>query len=68
MQGDARMEVRKWKLGQGAYAGNIRLVDGQLSYTPFQSLLARFLNDRGLLELALTGRPSPGRRAANASP
>jgi len=54
VQGNAQMEVRKWKLGDGAYAGQIRLVDGRLSYTPFQSLIARFLNDRGLLELSLT--------------
>ena len=53
VQGEAKMEVRKWKLGNGGYAGHIRLVDGRLSYTPFQSLLARFLNDRGLLDLAL---------------
>jgi hypothetical protein len=31
----------------------MRLVAGRLSFTPFQSLLARFLNDRGLLDLAL---------------
>jgi hypothetical protein len=41
-------------MGDGSYAGQIRLVSGQLSYTPFQSLLARFLNDRTLLELSLT--------------
>jgi hypothetical protein len=54
IQGDATMQVRKWKMGDGSYAGQIRLVSGQLSYTPFQSLLARFLNDRALLEMPLT--------------
>jgi hypothetical protein len=54
VEGDAKMDVAKWKMGDGSYAGQIRLVSGQLSYTPFQSLLARFLNDRTLLELALT--------------
>ena len=53
VQGDARMEVSRWKFGDGRYAGHIRLVDGRLSYTPFQSLLARFLNDRALLDLTL---------------
>jgi hypothetical protein len=53
IQGRARMEVRRWKFGDAGYAGQIRLVAGRLSYTPFQSLLARFLNDRGLLDLAL---------------
>jgi hypothetical protein len=53
IQGHAQMEVRRWKFGDGGYAGQMRLVAGRLSYTPFQSLLARFLNDRGLLDLAL---------------
>jgi hypothetical protein len=53
VQGAAKMEVSRWKFGNGSYAGHIRLVAGRLSYTPFQSLLARFLNDRGLLDLAL---------------
>ena len=54
VQGHARMQVERWKLADGSYAGQIRLVDGHLSYTPFQSLLARFLHDRSLLELPLT--------------
>jgi hypothetical protein len=54
VEGDATMDVARWKMGDGSYAGEIRLVSGQLSYTPFQSLLARFLNDRTLLELSLT--------------
>ena len=54
IQGQAKMEVRQWKLGDGSYAGQIRLVSGQLRYTPFQSLLARFVNDRKLLDLPLT--------------
>jgi hypothetical protein len=53
IQGQAKMEVRRWKFGDGGYAGQMRLVAGRLSYTPFQSLLARFLHDRGLLDLAL---------------
>ena len=51
--GQARLRVERWKMGEGNYAGTIRLVDGRLSYTPFQSLLARFLNDPSLLELPL---------------
>jgi hypothetical protein len=54
IQGQAKMEVTRWKFGHGAYTGQVRLTDGQLSYTPFQSLLARFLNDPGLLVLPLT--------------
>ncbi len=54
IQGQAKMQVRRWKFADGGYAGQIKLVDGQLSYTPFQRLLARFLNDRALLEMPLT--------------
>ncbi len=54
IQGNATMEVLKWKMEDGSYAGRIRLVSGELRYTPFQSLLARFLNDRTLLQLPLT--------------
>jgi hypothetical protein len=54
IQGNARMEVHKWKMGDGNYGGQIRLVSGELRYTPFQSMLARFLNDRALLRLPLT--------------
>jgi hypothetical protein len=54
IQGIATMEVRRWKMEDGSYAGQIRLVSGELRYTPFQSLLARFLNDRTLLKLPLT--------------
>lgn len=68
IQGDARMEVNRWKLGAGRYAGQVRLVDGQINYTPVQSLLARFLGDRGLLQLALDRASfawtSSGRRVA----
>jgi hypothetical protein len=54
IQGNATLDVRKWKMGDGSYAGQIKLVAGQLRYTPFQSLLARFLNDRALLQMPLT--------------
>jgi hypothetical protein len=54
IQGNATLAVRKWKMGDGRYAGQIRLVSGELRYTPFQSLLARFLNDRALLQMPLT--------------
>jgi hypothetical protein len=54
IHGTAHLQVEHWKMADGSYAGTIRLVDGQLRYTPFQSLLARFLNDRSLLELPLT--------------
>jgi hypothetical protein len=38
----------------GSYGGQLRLLHGQLDYTPFQSLLARFVGDRSLLNLPLT--------------
>ena len=53
IQGQARMQVQRWKMADGSFAGTVRVVDGKLSYTPFQSLLARFLADRSLLELPL---------------
>jgi hypothetical protein len=54
IHGHADLQVERWKMADGSYAGNIHLVDGRLSYTPFQSLLARFLSDRSLLDLPLT--------------
>jgi hypothetical protein len=48
------MKVQHWKLGNGAYAGEVKLLNGELSYTSIQSLLARFTNDRRLLDVPLT--------------
>jgi hypothetical protein len=52
--GRANLNVRHWKLGEGSYAGEVNLMNGELSYTSVQSLLARFTNDRRLLEIPLT--------------
>lgn len=54
INGDAQVQVSRWKLENGAYAGRIKLLRGVLYYTEFQSLLARFVNDKGLLKLPLT--------------
>ncbi len=54
LNGQVSLAVKKWKFGDGSYGGNLHLIDGQLSYTSPQSLLARFLNQRPLLVLPLT--------------
>ena len=53
-QGDVQLDVSHWKLADGAYGGQIALTQGELLYTPVQSLMARFFNDRTLLDLPLT--------------
>jgi hypothetical protein len=52
--GQAAVRVQHWKLDDGSYAGEITLLDGELSYTSVQSLLARFVNERRLLVVPLT--------------
>ena len=48
--GHATLAVEKWKFGNGSYGGNMSLVDGVVTYTSPQTMLGRFLNQRGLLE------------------
>ena len=54
LDGHISLAVRKWKFGDGSYGGDIRLINGQLTYTSVQSALARFFKQRPLLELPLT--------------
>ncbi len=54
LDGHLALAVRKWKLGDGSYGGDIHLLNGEIHYTSFQSTLARFLNQRSLLEMPLT--------------
>lgn len=53
LDGHISLAVRKWKFGDGSYGGDIHLLNGTLHYTSVQSMLARFLNERSLLELPL---------------
>jgi hypothetical protein len=53
LNGHIALAVRKWKFSDGSYGGDIRLLNGELRYTSFQSVLARFLDQRPLLELPL---------------
>lgn len=53
MQGEAHVEVHDWHLQTGVYSGNLRLLDGTMSYTSIQTSLGRFLSDRRLLVLPL---------------
>jgi hypothetical protein len=48
--GHATVAVQKWKFGNGSYGGNMSLIDGTVNYTAPQTLLGRFLNQRGILE------------------
>ncbi len=54
LNGGVKFYVRQWKYKDGSYAGSIELTRGQLSYTPVQSVFARFVNDRRLLEIPVT--------------
>ena len=54
LNGQVKIHVRRWKLKDGSYAGEMDLVRGELRYTSVQSMLARFVNDRRLLEIPLT--------------
>ncbi len=54
LNGDVQMHVRRWKLKDGSYGGNLELVHGKLEYTSIQSTLARWTKDRSLLDLPIT--------------
>ena len=54
LNGHLSLAVRKWKFGDGSYGGDIHLLNGELRYTSFQSVLARFLDVRTLLKMPLT--------------
>lgn len=54
LDGHLTLAVRKWKFGDGSYGGDVHLLNGELSYTSIQSVLARFLNARPLLKMPLT--------------
>jgi hypothetical protein len=54
INGHAVVQVHQWKLGEGMYGGDVTLLHGELRYTWAQSMLARFTNDRRLLEIPLT--------------
>jgi hypothetical protein len=54
LNGHIDLAVQKWQFGDGSYGGNLHLLKGELSYTSAQSMVARFLKQRPLLELPLT--------------
>lgn len=54
LNGHAKFYVQRWKLKDGSYAGNVELVNGELTYTSVQSLFARFVKDPRLLRIPLT--------------
>ena len=54
IEGHAKLHVKKWKLAEGTYSGDIALKKGELRYTSIQYLIARFMNDRKLLKIPLT--------------
>ncbi len=54
LDGHVTLAVRKWKFGDGSYGGDMHLLNGEVDYTSAQSLLARFLGERGLLKMPLT--------------
>ncbi len=54
INGHVKMTVREWKMENGSYGGKLTLLNGELAYTPFLRLLARFVGDRDLLTMPLT--------------
>ncbi len=54
VNGGVRVHARKWQLKDGSYGGDMQLVRGELRYSSLQSMLARFVNDKRLLEIPLT--------------
>jgi hypothetical protein len=54
LNGNVKVHARKWKLKDGSYGGDLALVDGELKYTSVQSMFARWVKDKALLELPLT--------------
>jgi hypothetical protein len=53
INGGVKFHVHQFKLKDGSYTGDVQLVNGQLSYTSVQSMLARFVDDKRLLEIPL---------------
>lgn len=54
LKGGVKFHVQQFKYKDGSYSGAIELTRGQLSYTSVQSMFARFVNDRRLLEIPIT--------------
>jgi len=54
LNGHVALAVQHWQFGDGSYGGNVRLLKGELQYTQPQSMMARFLNQRDLLQIPLT--------------
>ena len=54
VNGGVKFHVRQWKMKDGTYGGDVQLVDGELRYTSVQSMLARFVKDKRLLDIPLT--------------
>jgi len=54
LNGNVKVHARKWKLKDGSYAGDLALVDGVLKYTSVQSMFARWVKDKSLLQIPLT--------------
>ena len=52
--GGVKVHVRQWQFKDGSYGGDIQMVNGQLAYTSVQSMVARFVNDKRLLDIPLT--------------
>ena len=54
LDGHVALAVQHWQFSDGSYGGDVRLLNGELQYTPTQSMIARFLNERELLKIPLT--------------
>jgi hypothetical protein len=54
LNGNVQVHARKWKLKDGSYGGDLALVNGVLRGTSVQSMFARWVKDKALLEIPLT--------------
>ncbi len=53
LNGGVKLHVAQWKYKDGSYAGDIAVLHGLLSFTPVQSMIARWVKDRTLLNIPL---------------
>jgi hypothetical protein len=53
LNGGVKFHVAQWQYKDGSYAGDISLLQGQLTYTSVQSMMARWVDDKRLLDIPL---------------
>ena len=54
VNGNVRVHARKWKLKDGSFGGDLQLVNGVLDHTSVQTMFARWVKDKTMLQIPLT--------------